>query len=259
MGQQGWQGSCPVPQCWSWARGGSQGQPRVKIIRHIHGDEVRGRARKVSQQGRSGAGPGTATRVSHSLRITRQVHDRQRPWSSWEVSLWAKVQVQITVVNGQAQAWLLLWPGPSSKTSTHCPAGMARASQPGHMAATTPQVLFNLAPSPWNQLHHHWGCRGNGGVLSVTLIFPLVASAGLPSVTGTEQQLGWQGHCPAAAPSWPPPPSRLPRALLVTMSAVPGRACCTPLSCGPSPALLPGSRSAPSGLASPSCTSSDWI
>lgn len=44
-----------------------------------------------------------------------------------------------------------------------------------------------------------------------------------------------------------------------TASAVPGRVCCTPLSCGPSPALLPGSHSAPSGLASPSCTSSDWI
>lgn len=136
------------------ARGGSQGQPRAKIIRHIHGDEVRGRARIVSQQGRSGSGPRTATRISHSLRITRQVHnDGQRPWSSWEVSLWAKVQVQITGVSGQAQPWLLLWPGPSSKTSTHSPAGMARAPLPRYMAATAPQVLSKLSPSPWIQPH----------------------------------------------------------------------------------------------------------
>lgn len=161
MGQEGWQGGCPVPQCRSWARDGSQGQPRGKIIRHIHGDEVRGRARKVSQQGRSGSGPGTATRVSHSLRITRQVHnDGQRLQSSWEVSLWAKVQVQITGVNGQAQAWLLLWPGLSSKTSTHHPAEMARASLPRHMAATAPQVLSKLAPSPWSQSPPSLGMEG---------------------------------------------------------------------------------------------------
>lgn len=114
----------------------------------------------MSQQGRSGSGPGTATRVSHSLRITRQVHnDGQRLQSSWEVSLWAKVQVQITGVNGQAQAWLLLWPGPSSKTSTHHPAGMARASLPRHMAATAPQVL-SWPQAHGAKAHHHWGWRG---------------------------------------------------------------------------------------------------
>lgn len=205
----------------------------------------------MSQQGKSGSGPGTATRDSHSLRSTRQVHnDGQRPRSSWEVSLWAKVQVQITGVNGQAQAWLLLWPGPSNKTSTHSPAGMARASLPGHMAATAHRCSLSCP-----QAH---GVKPEGGMEEWSQCWFSPAAAGFPSVTGSEQQLGWQGHCPAAAPSQPPSQDAQ-SFCLVTVSGVPGRACCTPLSCGPSPALLPGSRSAPSGLASPSCTSSDWI
>lgn len=211
MGQQGWQVSCPVPCCRSWARGGSQGQPRVKNFRHIHSDEVQGRARKVRQQGRSGPGPGTATRVSHSLRITRQVHsDRQRPLSSWEVGLWAKVQVQITGVNGQAQAWLLVWPGPSSKTSTHSPERMARPPCLGTWQPLPHRCSLSCPQANGVKPQHTGDGGGNRGVLAMTFSFSLVAAAGLPSVTGTEQQLGWQGHCPAAAPSCPPP--RMPRA-----------------------------------------------
>lgn len=57
-------GHCPVPHCQSRARGGSRGQPRAKIIRHIRGDEVRGRARNVSRGGQDqvqGQQPGSAT------------------------------------------------------------------------------------------------------------------------------------------------------------------------------------------------------
>lgn len=258
MGQQGWQVSCPVPRCRSWAAGGSQGQPRVKNIRHIHSDEVRGTARKVRQQGRSGSGPGTATRVSHSLRITRQVHnDGQRPLSSWEVGLWAKVQVQITGVNGQAQAWLLVWPGPSSKTSTHSPEGMARPPCLGTWQPLPHRCSLTCSQANGVKPQHTGDGGGNRGVLAMTH-FLFGGSSRTPICHRHRAAAGLAGTLPSCC-SKLPSPQDAQSFCLGTMSDVPGRACCTPLSCGPSPALLPGSHSAPSGLASPSCTSSDWI
>lgn len=235
----------------------------------------------------------TAARVSHSLGIARQVHnDEERPRSSREVSLWVKVQVQITGVHGCAQAWLSCWPGPSSKTSTSTRSykkgwsALARASLQEHTAASAPQVLSKLALSPGSQTPiAAGGWRGKWrntltaltnscgkicndinflctGVSRTHTYYRLRETAGL---AGTSAGL-WPklllkaGHLHQAAQGLGQcrnTPYPTPCFCFATASDIPGRVCCTPLSCGPSPALLPGSHSAPSGLASPSCTSSD--
>lgn len=87
------QDSHPVPCHLSQASratgGGSQGQLSPSHQTHIWGEKSRGRARRVGQQqARSGSGPVTATRVSHSPVMARNVHsDEEGPRSSREVSL----------------------------------------------------------------------------------------------------------------------------------------------------------------------------
>lgn len=211
--------------------------------------------------------------------IARQVHnDEERPRSSREVSLWVKFQIPITGVHGQAQAWLLLRPGPSSKTSTSTYShkkgwsALAGPSLQERMAASAPP-RSKLAPSPgskapiavgaWREkwrnaltaLTNSCGKICNDinflstGVSRTHTYHRLRETAGLAGTSAGlwSKLLPKAGHLHQAAQGF----------CFATASDVPGRVCCTPLSCGPSPALLPGSHSAPSGLASPSCTSSD--
>lgn len=178
--------------------------------------------------------------------------------------------------------------GPSSKTSTSTLSHkkgwswMAKEALQEHMAASAPRVLSKLAPSPgshtpiavggWREkwrnaltaLTNHRGkirndvnvlCTGVSGTRSCHRLRNSRAGGDLCGALA-----------PTAAQSRPPPPGccgntphPVPCFCFAAARDIPGRACCTPLSCGPGPALLPGSHSAPSGPASPGCTSSDSL
>lgn len=69
-----WPRSCPtVPQTQGRYRDDTQVQPRVQIIRKIHGDEASPRSGQ-EVIGRSGSGLATITRVRHSPVIATWVH-----------------------------------------------------------------------------------------------------------------------------------------------------------------------------------------